>query len=48
MRGWMDEEMGRTTSLGPLSQPGRVIVLGHAQSTKHDGACVYMHVHTYT
>ena len=37
---WMREEADRTTSFGLLPQLGRVIDLGHTQTTKHDCVCV--------
>ena len=37
---WMCEEADRTTSFEPLPQLGRVIDLGHTQTTKHDCVCV--------
>ena len=48
----MREEADRATSFEPLPQLGRVIDLGHIQTTKHDCVCVcvcvYMHAHTCT
>ena len=37
---WMREEADRTTSFGLLPQLGRVIDLGHTQTTNHDCVCV--------
>ena len=45
---WMREEADRTTSFGLLPQLGRVIDLGHTQTTKHDCVCVYVYMHAHT